>query len=61
MQLLMRGVKIARDILRQQPFAPHGLSEILPGDGVTNDAELTAFIRENAMLDAAIARQFRFI
>lgn len=48
MQLLMRGVKIARDILRQQPFAPHGLSEILPGDGVTNDAELTAFIREHA-------------
>jgi choline dehydrogenase-like flavoprotein len=48
MQLLMRGVKIARDILRQQPFAPHGLSEVLPGDGVTNDAELTAFIREHA-------------
>jgi choline dehydrogenase-like flavoprotein len=42
--LLSKGVAIARQILRQEPFAPHGLSEILPGDHVSDD-DLEGFVR----------------
>lgn len=45
--LLTKGVAIARDILRQKPFKPHGLQEILPGHQVP-DAALADFVRENA-------------
>jgi choline dehydrogenase-like flavoprotein len=45
---LVQGVKLARAILAQQPFAKHGLSEILPGAQVQTDAELADFVRENA-------------
>ncbi|MFK7860105.1 MAG: GMC family oxidoreductase [Granulosicoccus sp.] len=36
--LLSKGVAMARNILRQAPFAPHGLSEILPGDNIPDSA-----------------------
>jgi choline dehydrogenase-like flavoprotein len=47
LDLLTKGVKLARDILRQSPFAPYGLEEILPGQD-TADAELESFVRANA-------------
>jgi len=46
-RLLTQGVGIAREILRQSPFQPHGLQEILPGADVP-DAALETFVRENA-------------
>ncbi|WP_238364135.1 GMC family oxidoreductase [Mesobacterium pallidum] len=45
---LSKGVKLAREILRQPPFAPHGLSEIIPGDHVQDDAALADYIRAQA-------------
>lgn len=42
--LLTKGVALAREILRQEPFAPHGLTEILPGKD-TPDTELEAYVR----------------
>jgi choline dehydrogenase-like flavoprotein len=48
MDRLMRGVRMARDILRQGPMARHGLTEIIPGDRVQSDKDLRAFVRANA-------------
>jgi len=45
--LLTKGVALARNILRQAPFAPFGLTEILPGAKTADDA-LAPFVRENA-------------
>lgn len=45
--LLTKGVKLARDILRQAPFVPYRLEEILPGED-TDDAELESFVRAHA-------------
>lgn len=45
---LLKGVKLARSILAQQPLARHGLSEILPGASVQSDDALRDFIRQNA-------------
>jgi choline dehydrogenase-like flavoprotein len=45
--LLCKGVAMARAILRQSPFAPHGLDEILPGAQVADDA-LEDFVRAQA-------------
>lgn len=45
---LLKGVKLARDILRQGPMAKHGLTEIIPGDAVQDDTGLRDFIRQNA-------------
>jgi choline dehydrogenase-like flavoprotein len=45
---LLKGVKLAREILRQPAMARHGLSEIIPGDDVQDDHGLCAFIREHA-------------
>lgn len=45
---LVKGVKIAREILRQEPMARHGLSEIIPGAGVSEDDELRGYIRQYA-------------
>ncbi|MEZ5752110.1 MAG: GMC family oxidoreductase N-terminal domain-containing protein [Paracoccaceae bacterium] len=42
---LLRGVKLAREILSQEPMARLGLTEILPGDDVRDDDGLRAFIR----------------
>ena len=48
MARLLKGIKLARQILRQGPMAKHGLTEIIPGEDVQDDAGLRAFIRENA-------------
>lgn len=48
MDRLMRGVRMARDILRQGPMARHGLTEIIPGEPVQSDKDLRAFVRANA-------------
>ncbi|NEY90141.1 GMC family oxidoreductase [Tabrizicola oligotrophica] len=48
MQRLLKGVRLARQILRQGPMARHGLTEIIPGDNVESEAELRAYIRANA-------------
>ena len=45
--LLTKGVKLARNILRQAPFASYGLTEALPG-GATDDDALEGFVRNNA-------------
>jgi choline dehydrogenase len=45
---LLRGVKLARRILEQGPMAQHGLTEIIPGKGVTSDEGLCDYIRDNA-------------
>ena len=45
---LLKGVRIARSILRQSPMARHGLSEILPGDAVDSDTDLRQYIRQQA-------------
>ncbi|WP_205853230.1 GMC family oxidoreductase [Zhengella mangrovi] len=48
MERLLKGVKLARDILSQAPLARHGLGEVIPGDGVTDDAALREYIRKHA-------------
>lgn len=48
MAKLLMGVKLARQILRQEPMARHGLTEIIPGAGVEADDALRAYIRANA-------------
>jgi choline dehydrogenase-like flavoprotein len=48
MARLLRGIRLARSILRQSPMARHGLTEIIPGDGVEDDEGLRAYIRANA-------------
>ena len=48
MARLVKGVKLARSILSQGPMARHGLTEVIPGDSVQDDAGLRAFIRDNA-------------
>lgn len=47
-KLLTKGAKIARNILAQEPFKPHGLEEIHPGQAVQTDQELEQFVRNNA-------------
>jgi choline dehydrogenase len=48
MTRLLRGVRLARAILQQQPIARHGLTEIIPGAAAQSDDDLRAFIRANA-------------
>jgi choline dehydrogenase len=48
MDRLVRGVRMARNILRQGPLARHGLCEVIPGDAVQDDAGLRAFVRDHA-------------
>jgi choline dehydrogenase len=48
MDRLLRGVKLSRQILMQQPMAKHGLSEIVPGKAAQTDDELRAAIRAHA-------------
>ncbi len=45
---MTKAVRMARDILRQQPFAKHRLSEIIPGDDAQTDDQIKAFIRTHA-------------
>jgi len=48
LERLLRGVKLARSILREEPMARHGLTELVPGETVRSDAELRDAIRANA-------------
>jgi choline dehydrogenase len=48
MARLVKGVRLARAILREEPMARHGLSEIIPGDDVQSDEGLKGYIRQNA-------------
>jgi choline dehydrogenase-like flavoprotein len=48
MDRLLRGVRLARAILRQPTMARHGLSEVIPGEGIEDDEGLRAFIRAHA-------------
>lgn len=43
---LRRGIRLAREIMRQKPFEPHLDAEIDPGPEVESDGALDAFIRE---------------
>ncbi len=45
LQRLLASVKITREILHQKAFDPYRGVEYLPGDHVTNDADLTQYIR----------------
>ena len=45
---MREGLKMAREVLRQPAFRPFHRREDLPGDKVQTDAELDAFIREDA-------------
>jgi len=44
-QVLIGGMKVARRLLRTPPLAPYFAEEMLPGPGVTTDAELLDFAR----------------
>ncbi|MCA3444267.1 MAG: GMC family oxidoreductase N-terminal domain-containing protein [Rhodobacter sp.] len=48
MARLLRGIRLARSILRQPPMSRHGLTEIVPGAVVEDDEGLRAYIRANA-------------
>lgn len=48
MERLLRGVRLARAILRQPPMARHGLAEVIPGEGIEDDEGLRAYIRAHA-------------
>ncbi|MBN8292942.1 GMC family oxidoreductase N-terminal domain-containing protein [Rhodobacter sp. NTK016B] len=45
---LAKGVTLARQILQQEPMARHGLTEVIPGAQVTDDADLRAYLRQHA-------------
>ena len=46
MDVLRAGLRLARQITKQSPFAPHLDAEIDPGPEVESDGALDAFIRE---------------
>lgn len=46
--VLRNGIRIARDIIKQAPFAPHTDKELAPGIQAQDDAALDRFIRKNA-------------
>jgi choline dehydrogenase len=46
MDVLRKGVRLARQITAQTPFAPHLDAEIDPGPEIESDGALDAFIRE---------------
>lgn len=45
---LMRGIGIARNIMAQPQMTQHGLTEILPGEDVQDDAALESFLRTHS-------------
>jgi choline dehydrogenase-like flavoprotein len=45
---MTKAVRMSREILRQQPFAKHRLTEIIPGDEAQTDDQIKAFIRAHA-------------
>jgi choline dehydrogenase-like flavoprotein len=48
LECLMKGVRMARDILAQAPLKTHGLSEIHPGENIQSDEDLANFLRASA-------------
>jgi choline dehydrogenase len=48
LERLLRGVRLARRILSQTPLAGHGLTEVMPGEDIIDDAGLRAYIRAQA-------------
>jgi 4-pyridoxate dehydrogenase len=46
---LRAGLRIARDVCRQEPMAPFMAREIAPGDGAVSDADLDAHIRSSSI------------
>jgi choline dehydrogenase-like flavoprotein len=48
-ETLRKGFKIGRDLARQAPLDPYRLSEMVPGDKIRSDAEIDAFVRQNAV------------
>ncbi len=48
MMRMIRGVRLAREILTQSPMHKHGLSELLPGAEAQSDEHLAEFIRAEA-------------
>ena len=46
MDALREGIKIARNIIAQDPFKPHLDREVDPGPDVNNDGAIEAFIRQ---------------
>ncbi|TCR65941.1 GMC family oxidoreductase N-terminal domain-containing protein [Rhizobium sp. BK376] len=46
METLRKGIRLARNITAQAPFAPHLDTEIDPGPDIESDGALDAFIRE---------------
>lgn len=45
-RVIRESVKMARDIVAQEPFQGNTGAELLPGDDVKTDAEIDAYIRE---------------
>ena len=48
LQSVRAGVRLTREVHQQPAFDPYRGSELLPGDEVTTDDEIDAFIRETA-------------
>jgi len=48
MQVMLEGIRLTRDIFAQSPLAPYAGEEMLPGDGVQSEADLSAFVRRKA-------------
>lgn len=48
MDLMLKGVRIARSILSQTPFAKYGLSEVIPGRDAQTDDDLRVYLRRYA-------------
>jgi choline dehydrogenase-like flavoprotein len=48
MARLVRGIRLGRQILREGPMARHGLTEVIPGEAVQDDAGLRAHVRAQA-------------
>lgn len=49
MTLLIRGLKILREITAQPAFTPHRGAEVAPGPDIRTDDEIAAYIRQNCM------------
>jgi len=48
LKVMVEALKLSREILAQPAFAPHRKHELLPGAGVTDDAQIVDFIRRKA-------------
>jgi choline dehydrogenase len=48
---LREGIRIARNVFMQKPFAPYRAEELAPGADVTGDADIDAYIRGQTEMD----------